>query len=280
MAFASYGQTQNELKTLFKCTLIKTEWADGDSFQIKAPGEDPITIRLYGADCIELHVSDETDARRLRGQRRYFGITDAAPKTVDSIELAKGFGKAAAEKTADLLKKPFTIHTYLRKALGDGTHLRYYAFIECADGTDLASELVKAGLARTFGVFADGPGDRTAKEYEKTLNDLEFQAAKRGLGAWSVTNWDRLPIERKTQREDDNESELSIDNNKLKPGETIDINKAARDELIKLPGVGEEIANRIMGRQNYKNAEDLLEVEGIGPKKLNAMRPFLKFGPP
>jgi hypothetical protein len=48
--------------------------ADEDSFQIQTPEGQEHTIRLYGADCIEWHVSDDSDARRLRAQRRYFGI--------------------------------------------------------------------------------------------------------------------------------------------------------------------------------------------------------------
>jgi endonuclease YncB( thermonuclease family) len=65
-----------ELATLTLCKLIPTEWADGDSFLIQTADGTSHTIRLYGADCIEWHVSDETDARRLRAQRRYFGISE------------------------------------------------------------------------------------------------------------------------------------------------------------------------------------------------------------
>jgi len=58
------------------CTLVPTEWADGDSFRIRTPAGDEHTVRLYGADCLEAHVGSETDARRLRSQRRAFGITE------------------------------------------------------------------------------------------------------------------------------------------------------------------------------------------------------------
>jgi len=261
------------------CTFVSTDWADGDSFKIKTAKGDEHTIRLYATDCMEWHIGDDSDARRLRAQRRYFGITGAAPKAADAIEIAKGFGKAAAEKTAALLQKPFTIHTRFRDALGDGKHQRIYAFVECADGTDLASELVKTGLARAFGVYADGPGERSEEEYEKTLDDFELQSAKRGLGIWSKTDWDKLPIERKAQREEEDEADLAIGIKKLKEGEKIDLNIAARDDLMKLPGIGEEIANRIIEKQPFEKPEDLLEVLGIGRKKLEAIRPFLLFPP-
>ena len=71
------------------CTLMAAEWADGDSFPVRTPAGEVHTVRLYGADCLEQHVSGETDARRLRGQRRYFGITSVRPDAAASIALAK-----------------------------------------------------------------------------------------------------------------------------------------------------------------------------------------------
>jgi endonuclease YncB( thermonuclease family) len=277
---ASAAPAPKPLEKLENCTFVPTPWADGDSFQIKTSAGEEHTVRLYGADCIEWHISGKSDERRLRAQRQYFGITGAAPKAEDAIELAKGFGKAAAQRTAALLEKPFTIHTRFRDALGDGKHPRIYAFIQCSDGSDLATELVKIGLARAFGVYTDGPEERSADEYEKTLDDIEFQAAKRGLGIWSKTDWDKLPDERKTQRRDDDEADLAIDKPKLKQGEKLNPNNAARDELMKLPGIGEEMANRIIEKQPYEKPDDLLEVAGIGIKKLEAIRPFLDFSLP
>lgn len=66
-------------------------------------------------------------------------------------------------------------------------------------------------------------------------------------------------------------------NGKLKPGDKLNPNTAARDDLMKLPGIGEEMANRIIGKQPFEKPEDLLEVQGIGPKKLEKIRPFLVF---
>ncbi len=74
--------------------LVTTEWADGDSFSVRFPDGKVQAIRLYGADCIEMHVSgDDSNARRLRDQRRYFGI--------DDILTAKSFGEAAKLETAE-----------------------------------------------------------------------------------------------------------------------------------------------------------------------------------
>lgn len=187
------------------CEYVHTDWADGDSFQIRKPDGETLTVRLYGADCMEWHVKDDTDARRLRAQRRYFGITDAMPTARESIELAKGFGKQAAEKTAILIQRPFTVHTRMQKALGDGRFERFYAFIESADAT----EPVRSGLARAHGVVANGPDECTREEYRQALADIELQAAKRGRGIWQNTNWEKLPAERREQRREDEENGLA-----------------------------------------------------------------------
>jgi endonuclease YncB( thermonuclease family) len=140
------------LATLEGCKLLPTEWTDGDSFLIQTSNGVQHTLRLYGADCIEWHVTDESDARRLRAQRRYFGISEAGGSPQSSIEIAKGFGKSAAEETASILKKPFTVHTAFSDARGEGKHKRIYGFVTTSDGQDLSERLVQLGLARAFGV--------------------------------------------------------------------------------------------------------------------------------
>ena len=59
----------------------------------------------------------------------------------------------------------------------------------------------------------------------------------------------------------------------------IDVNTADWNELVQLPGIGPTYASRIVeSRQNegpFTKHEDLLRVHGIGPKRLEKMRPFL-----
>jgi comEA protein len=63
-------------------------------------------------------------------------------------------------------------------------------------------------------------------------------------------------------------------------GKQININTAAKDELMQLPGVGEKTALLIMEyRENnsgFKTIEDIMEVKGIGPKKFDKMKKYLK----
>lgn len=59
----------------------------------------------------------------------------------------------------------------------------------------------------------------------------------------------------------------------------IDVNSAPWTELTLLPGIGEEKARRIVHlrqqRGNFSDINDLMRVEGIGPKTLDAIRPYL-----
>lgn len=264
------------LTTLKNCKLTPTEWSDGDSFQIQTPDGTLHTIRLYGADCFEWHVTDETDARRLRAQRRYFGISEFGGSPQASSDAAKALGKAAADEVATTLKAPFSVHTAFSDARGDGKYKRIYAFVTTADGEDLSERLIRLGLARAFGVSRETQTGRSSKEYRAFLQDVELQAAKRGVGAWAKTNWERLPAERQAERQESEELGLATAPGKLQAGQKINPNTAARDQLMLLPGVGEVTANRIIEARPFKTPRDLLNVEGIGPKTLERLAPYLQ----
>ena len=59
----------------------------------------------------------------------------------------------------------------------------------------------------------------------------------------------------------------------------LDVNEADWPEWMLLPGIGEMLARRIVESRRehglFVDHEDLLRVKGIGPKTLQAMRPFL-----
>ena len=62
-------------------------------------------------------------------------------------------------------------------------------------------------------------------------------------------------------------------------GVTININTAGKDELIKLPGVGESMAEKIMQyrteHSGFKKPEDIMKVKGIGKKKFEKIKPYI-----
>lgn len=58
----------------------------------------------------------------------------------------------------------------------------------------------------------------------------------------------------------------------------VNINSAGKSQLIKLPGIGPALAGRIIEQRTiaqFHSVDDLLRVKGIGPAKLERIRPFV-----
>ena len=271
-------ERSRDLKTLTSCRIVQADWADGDSFLIKTASGDQHTIRLYGVDCLETAVRDANDARRLRAQMRYFGISEAGDSPQASIALANEYGKLAAAETARVLAQPFTIHTSFADARGDAKFKRIYAFVTTAEGDDLGEHLVRLGLARAFGVYRETPDGQHFEVYKERLRDLELVASRKESGIWAKTDWNSLPAERQLQRTEDAELSLGIESKKTPPSAVLDLNTASRDELMSLPGVGEVTANRIIQGRPYAAVDDLSEVEGIGPKTVARLLKHVRIG--
>lgn len=66
----------------------------------------------------------------------------------------------------------------------------------------------------------------------------------------------------------------------VEAGGMVSLNSATQSQLETLPGIGPKTAQAILEyrKQNgpFANVDDIINVKGIGPKKLEKMRPFLR----
>jgi len=68
----------------------------------------------------------------------------------------------------------------------------------------------------------------------------------------------------------------------LRLGGPMDINQATADELRLLPGIGPKLAEKIIAhraRKRFDKPQDLLDVRGIGPVKLQRLLPLIHTKP-
>ncbi len=60
---------------------------------------------------------------------------------------------------------------------------------------------------------------------------------------------------------------------------SVDLNSATREDLMRLPGVGDATARAILlyrsNHGRFSSNEELMEVKGIGPKKFQKLKPYL-----
>jgi competence ComEA-like helix-hairpin-helix protein len=75
---------------------------------------------------------------------------------------------------------------------------------------------------------------------------------------------------------------LALIAKKKPPTKPVNINTAGALQLQEVPGIGPVTAEKILQmRRSYgpfKSVDDLMAIRGIGPKRLEKMRPFLTVG--
>ena len=277
------------------CRLIPNPANDGDSFHVSA-GTKEYLFRLYLVDAPE---TDEMTPRRLIEQAKYFSIT--VPQAIEVGRVAKDF-------THEKLSQPFTVFTHMSDAMGQSRLERFYAFVETKEG-DLGEQLVRNGLARSYGFKTAPPGLTSSRIEVGKLQQFEDEAKRDKIGAWGA-NAGRLNAHAQTPSafssfvaDGKTRSRSPADSSAVfspaaKPAESItrsspvettrsqakekiplgniDINSATEKELTTVPGIGHVMAARIIAARPFRSADDLKRVSGIGEKKYAQVRPYFQ----
>ena len=88
-----------------------------------------------------------------------------------------------------------------------------------------------------------------------------------------LSDSDKVEVPKKTPEEEIQNEEYNEEKAKI-----ININKASKEELKLLNGIGDTLAQNILNyRKNnkFETIEDLLNVEGIGESKFNAIKEYI-----
>ena len=278
------------------CRLIPNPANDGDSFHVSA-GEKEYLFRLYLVDAPE---TDEMTPRRLVEQAKYFDIT--VPQAIEVGRVAKDF-------TQEKLSQPFTVFTHMSDAMGQSRLERFYAFVETKEG-DLGEQLVRNGLARSYGFKTAPPGLTSSRIEVGKLQQFEDEAKRDKIGAWGVnagrlnahaqtpSAFSSFGVDGKSRSRSAPADSSAVFSPAAKPAASItrsgpvettgshgkekiplgkiDINTATEKELTTVPGIGHVMAARIIAARPFRSADDLKRVSGIGEKKYAQIRPYFQ----
>lgn len=74
---------------------------------------------------------------------------------------------------------------------------------------------------------------------------------------------------------------VSLSSPNLGSGE-LDINKASREDFMRIRGIGEKTADKIIAARNemggFRSIDDLVYADGIGYRKLESFKNYIKVG--
>lgn len=163
-----------------------------------------------------------------------------------------------------------------------------YNFFEKKESPD--NIIVSKGLYDDKGIsYSDNSFNTFQPDYlfkGKTI--YRWQMAESGMGRHLGKGYsDHLPIFAYFSTEPfcfKNNDPVSNDIAPLKlektksPQGLLDLNSASKEELMSINGIGPVLSARIISGRPYKTLDDLLKVEGIGPKRLEKIRPCFVVG--
>lgn len=138
----------------------------------------------------------------------------------------------------------------------------------------LAALVLGAGIKLIEYHFYSAEPDQRLFDYSKS--DREFQERSAGFAEKNRAG----ATDRGPGANDDRSSISARAIRKSAPAiQSVNINSASRDELMALPGIGEELSERIILYRDehglFTGVEDLKKVRGIGDRKFEQLRPYV-----
>jgi comEA protein len=129
--------------------------------------------------------------------------------------------------------------------------------------------------------FLAGMGIKFFKNTTISKQNFDYSASDSEFTRLSESSIDDLTDTAVTQADEFSNYESSS-NKKISEANiqtlSININTATKNELTKLPGLGETLAGRVIlyRKENgpFQKLEDLMNVRGIGEKKFERIKPF------
>ena len=141
-----------------------------------------------------------------------------------------------------------------------------------------------AGQVKNSGIIELEKGERISDAIEKAGGTTELADLDNVNLAYVLEDGQKLYI---PSSEEKTEEYISTENGKNIIQETksssvksvIDINKADKEQLQNIPGVGPSMAEKIVNYReengNFNSVEDLKNISGIGEKKFESMKEFV-----
>ena len=174
----------------------------------------------------------------------------------------------------------------------------------------MGEQLVRNGLARSYGFKTAPPGLTSSRIEVEKLQQFEDEAKRDKIGAWGVnagrlnahaqtpSAFSSFVADGKTRSRSAPADSPAVFSPVAKPAASItrsspvetngshakektplgniDINTATEKELTTVPGIGHVMAARIIAARPFRSADDLKRVSGIGEKKYAQIRPYFQ----